>query len=79
MDRSWSAEELRKELKSLLKDTEMEYLSSEIVKNHAGTVLSPNILNGKKVMLHCYSSQYHLQDIYLLDYSIAFHTWMGNR
>ena len=49
VDRSWNAEELHKKLKSLLKDTEMEDLRFEIVKNCAGSVLSPNIPNGKKI------------------------------
>ena len=47
LDRSWNAKELHKELKYFLKDTEMDDLRFEIVKNCAGTVMFPNIPNGK--------------------------------
>ena len=47
--RSSNAEELHKELESLLKGTEMEDLRFEMVKHCAGTVISPNIPNGKRI------------------------------
>ena len=41
IDRSWDAEQLYKELSSLLKSTELEGLNFEIVKNCAGTLKTP--------------------------------------
>lgn len=49
VDRNWDAEELHKQLSSLLKGTEMEDLRFEIVKNCGGTLLTPNIPSGKKI------------------------------
>ena len=47
--RGWSATQLEKELAALLKGTEMEGFSSEIVKNCSGSLVPPNIPSGRRI------------------------------
>ena len=47
--RGWSATQLEKELAALLKGTEMEGFSFEIVKNCSGTLVPPNIPSGRRI------------------------------
>ena len=47
--RGWSATQLEKELAALLKGTEMEGFSFEIVKNCSGTLVPPNIPSGPRI------------------------------
>ena len=47
--RGWSATQLEKELAALLKGTEMERFSFEIVKNCSGTLVPPNIPSGRRI------------------------------